>query len=344
MDEARLRQVLDLAGAERVKSAGPRHLGMRCLFHHNHRRGGGWGSAVVSINDHAASWYYCHGARCHVSLPLTAALHQLHVDTGNAAYGLLATSLESGHLQDGPVVLPTIQRFMAEGVGGLAHNEFIIPDTLNYTARLQTVLKNPWPPEMLALLSEKHCTAMTACRYFLAFDPEPRFRRADTGEENTGPPSVVFPLLTPKGGKLRCIGGQWRPVSPHPFFKYMPWHSGSRYGRFFGEPQANARSGASLALVEGPFDTMRVDAAGYRAVGAWGVRFSLGQAHRIRRDLRATRLFLLLDADTNDQTDLRNRLHGYCKAAGVEMVSIELAADPKHLSDQDLVQILGKPT
>lgn len=196
----------------------------------------------------------------------------------------------------------------------------------NYGKELMELMKNDFSPNALALLTEKGVDLEFARKKFkICFMP--KGYQSDNTKDPCKYDAIFFPLLVRTGaGKLKCIGGQARPLGGYTkyFYPFPCRGRGHLYGEHLGKEIANQ----DVFLEEGMFDVIHTWQEDFCALGAMGTGFSGADASLLKR-LNPARAFIFMDNDSAGKKGAE-RIEKALAHVNIENHNCEHDVDPKY--------------
>lgn len=328
MREATLVEFLKELGLWPLKYSGSSNFKVTCLFSSTKHDGGEdrRPSATVSFDgDDNPSWYNCFG--CGTSKPFVEAVNEAaaYHDLKWSRLSVQYRATEDQELQERP-----LKRMEAK-----AHK------ARNYSRSLGTLLKNPYPDDMVEFLDSKGVSIEAAQDAMLAFMPEGHIDDQMTLDEEGDPrpafaDMIIIPTIVPWRGKLRCVGAQARPWKTGVKY-YTPYPYESKY-YLWGEQWLSEARGQPLFLTEGQFDAIHLRSLGAHAVAIMGVALTRPKVIKLR-GAGSEWALAWLDPDAAG-VRVRPRIRKALNLEGIPNKIITSDLDPKYCTEEQLKEIL----
>lgn len=331
MNEEALKGFLSEMGLWPLKRSGLNHFKIDCFYQESRHEGGydRHPSATISF-DQGVSWFTCF--TCETRQPFWKTVERASTGIG---YGRNWTSLarrmsarEEFEKDRDPAPRPGGPRHAAKMIdcsGGL--ERIIRHGGLNY------------PSEVVELLESKGVSPKTARKFLVAFVRKGHVDEFLQKDENDEPiPLAADCLFIPtlrltRGGKLKCYGGQGRPLEQigKKYFTMYPYPS---RGFVYGEHLFPEMAGRPIFVVEGQFDVMHIHQEDHCAGGLFGLHANPPRVIMIA-NARPSEAIVFTDPDPAGER-VRMRIVREFQMRGVAARSVTSETDPKHCLSAEL--------
>lgn len=318
MNHDELVDVLEEMDLWPLQATGDNFYKLRCIYSESrHEKGYDRRASATVSYGLGTSWFRCFA--CGTKKPLHEVIGDMAMTKPGSGLYQLSLKVEKLDKQAPKAV-----------------KAFDAPDH-NYGIELKQLMENEFSTPAKRLLKEKGVELDFARKVFkICFMPK-GFNAASM-RQPAKHDGIFFPLLirTPEN-KLKCIGGQVRPLGGH--LKYFYPFPNRVRGHLYGEHLASKIRGKHVFLEEGMLDVIHTWQEGHPALGALGTGFCGADALLIKR-IDPLTVMIFMDGDSAGQVGAK-RVQTELDQARIPWRNCVHKKDPKHLLKEVFDQFLA---